>query len=506
MKELLQKLSGATALTLVFTGLGMSAQAQAPALYSTVNGKVWIEGDAIASDGIQSTPEQNLSGILVRLITTSTPNRVIAVGMTNASGNYTLNNYEGAGTYTVQFYYPNEAFVGVAQTAPTLPGSQSHVTRVAGNTRATVVVNAPAQTNTINMGLLRNTNFIVSCGTYSGATTWNQNIAVPKYDYTGAADVSLWSATNSFHSDIVVTENSSAPTNLNARIGIQTTVTYPDMSPATELYSQAATTLISENFNGNETKHFYNLNNSAVYSQSNYSMNYAPVNSGAGTLNIPVVVQGQTTFTGATNFQVDLPTVASFGACLVYEASSPLAVTLISLTAGVQNGVPQLKWQTAAEKNCRGFEIEHSTDGTIWSNIGFVASKGENGNATNTLSYEFDHKSVTNGKHFYRLRQVDVDGKVTLSKTVSVLLQSGAAVVQLYPNVIDQNASRFTLAGLSGNSEIAVFNIAGARVIYTTSANDTEVIDMSGIPSGTYQVLIRDLNSKTLSTEKVIKR
>lgn len=507
MKELLQKLSGAAAFSLVFTGLGMTARAQAPALYSTINGKVWIEGDNIPSDGIKDVAESDLSGILVRLITST--NRVIAVGMTDASGNYTLSNYEGAGSYTVQFYYPNEAFVGVAQTATTLPGSQSHVTRLGANTRATVNVTVADQVNTINMGLIRNENFIVRCGTYSGATTWNQDIAIQKFDYAAlgvVADVSLWSATNSYHSDIVVTENSNATTSLNARIGIQSTLMYPDMAPATELYSQAATTIISQAFNGSETKHFYNLNNSAVYHQGNYSMNYAPANTGSGILEIPVIVEGQTTFTGATNFQVDLPTIASVGTCLVYQAAVPLAVTLVSLSAQVQHGVPQLLWETAAEKNCKGFEVEHSADGKNWSNIGFVASKGENGNATEALSYAFEHNAAKNGKNYYRLRQVDLDGTATLSKTVSVLLQSGAAMVQLYPNVIDQGASRFTLAGLSGNSEISVFNITGARVIYFSSANDTEVIDMAGLASGTYQVLIRDFDSKTVNTEKVIKR
>ncbi len=504
MKDLLQKLAGVTAASMVLTGLGMPARAQAPSLYSTVNGKVWIEGDITAVNGIQDALEQNLSGILVRLINSA--NRIVAVGMTDANGSYTLNNYEGVGAYTVQFYYPNEAFTGVAQTAPTLPGSQSHVTRVLNNTRATIDVNTPSQVNTINMALIRNPNYIVSCGTYSGATTWDQDITIQKYDHAGNVDVSLWSATNSYHSDIVVTENSNAPTNLNARIGIQTTVMYPQMTPATEIYSQAATTLISQAFNGNETKHFYNLNNSAIYSQSNYSMNYTPVDAGAGILNIPVRVEGQTTFTGATNFQVDLPTIASVGACMVYQATVPLAVTLLSISAGVHEGVPQLKWQTAAEKNCRGFEVEHSTDGVIWKNIGFVASKGLNGNAAKTLSYDFDHKSAKNGKHFYRLRQVDLDGKAILSKTVSVLLQSGVAVLQLYPNVVDQQASRFTLAGLSGNSEIAIFNLAGTRVIYITSAKDTEMIDMAGLPSGTYQVVVRDLNSKTLTSEQLIKK
>lgn len=507
MKELLQKLSGAAAFSLVFAAPGITARAQAPALYATINGKVWIESDYLPANGIKDDAESDLSGVLVRLITAT--NQVIAVGMTDAGGNYTLSNYEGAGSYTVQFYYPHEAFVGVAQTAATLPGSQSHVTRLGANTRATVNVTAEGQVNTVNMALIRNENFIVRCGTYSGATTWNQDIAIEKFDYAAlgvVADVSLWSATSSYHSDIVVTENSNTVTSLNARIGIQSTLMYPDMTPATELYSQAATIAISQPFNGNETKHFYNLNNSAVYHQGNYGMNYAPANTGSGILEIPVMVEGQTTFTGATNFQVDLPTIASVGTCLVYQAAVPLSVTLVALSARVQHGVPQLLWQTAAEKNCKGFEVEHSTDGKTWNNIGFVASKSENGNAARALSYAFDHQSAKNGKNYYRLRQVDLDGTATLSKTVSVLLQSGAAVLQLYPNVMDHGVSRFTLAGLSGNSEVSVFNITGARVIYFSSANDTEVIDMAALPSGTYQVLIRDFESKTVSTEKVIKR
>ncbi|OJV54024.1 MAG: hypothetical protein BGO31_11700 [Bacteroidetes bacterium 43-16] len=509
MKARLQKLSGATAFSLALTSLGISAQAQAPALYSTVNGKVWIESDYLPSNGVQDGTENNLSGILVRLITTSVPNRIVAVGMTDASGNYTLNNYEGAGSYTVQFYYPNEAFVGVAQTSATLAGSQSHVTRSGANTRATVNITAPAQVSTINMALLRNENYMVRCGMYSGATTWSQDVSVEKFNFTSFgfdADVSLWSATNSYHSDIVVTENSNAPTTLNARIGIQSTVMYPEMSPETEMYSQAASTIITAAFNGNETRHFYNLNNSAIYHQSNYSMNYSPANTGSGILNIPVVVEGQTTFTGATNFQVDLPTVASVGTCLIYQSATPLPVTLMSLSAVVENGQPKLFWQTAAEKNSKGFEIEHSKDGKSWSNIGFVASKGEKGNAVKELSYEFYHKGAKNGRHYYRLRQVDFDGIATLSRTVSALLQSGANGVQVYPTVVEPGNTTINLSGLSGNSEISVFDLSGVRVAYFSSVNDTEVINMSAVPAGVYQILIRDFGTKTMSSEKVIKK
>jgi glutaredoxin-related protein len=91
-----------------------------------------------------------------------------------------------------------------------------------------------------------------------------------------------------------------------------------------------------------------------------------------------------------------------------------------------------LVWKTASEENNKGFIIEYSTDGAIWWEIGFESAAGSNSIGA---SYQFVlHPANFNG--YYRLKQIDFDGKVEFSPIIFVegqIIPSGDAVT-LYPN------------------------------------------------------------------------
>lgn len=314
--------------TFVFFNCGI-AFAQIPPLYGTISGKVWEE--QVPVNGIFDPSENTYSGFLVRMHTTTTPVRTIASAIVDANGNYVLQHYEGPGTYLIQLYYPHQAFLGLAQTAATLPGSQSHFVRLGSNTTVTTTVSAPGQNIVRNAALIRNQQYQLSCARFSGAASPSvqPQLSMAKFDYTAAGvfllDLNLWTAVSSFHDHVVIEESQNHAAQMQTRVGLQTIGAWPGGGNMNDMFAQAATTTFVAPVNANEVRHFYNVNNSAVLPLSN--LNYAPLNTGTGTITVPVTLANSVTITGAMNFIVtSLPTIASCGTCLVYYTTSPLNV------------------------------------------------------------------------------------------------------------------------------------------------------------------------------------
>lgn len=69
-----------------------------------------------------------------------------------------------------------------------------------------------------------------------------------------------------------------------------------------------------------------------------------------------------------------------------------------------KNNDNYLIWQTASEKNNKGFEIHKSEDGKTWAQDGFVVGN-KNSVTINSYSYLTSDKTSM----YYRLRQVDFD-------------------------------------------------------------------------------------------------
>ncbi len=94
-----------------------------------------------------------------------------------------------------------------------------------------------------------------------------------------------------------------------------------------------------------------------------------------------------------------------------------LPVTLLTFTVEAQAAANLLEWQTATEQNNKGFEVEVSTNGSDFHTIGFVKGNG----TTNTeQQYSFIDKTPASGINYYRLKQIDFDGKTEYSKVVSL--------------------------------------------------------------------------------------
>ncbi len=146
-----------------------------------------------------------------------------------------------------------------------------------------------------------------------------------------------------------------------------------------------------------------------------------------------------------------------------------LPVRLSLFSAMLQDRRVLLRWATESETNSAGFGIERSVDGqNDWKQVGFVKSAG---NATQRQEYTFEdgperlldeHETL-----FYRLRQVDVDGKHEYSVSASVETRPLEGVWQLeqnYPNPFGGNTDIPVSLPHPGPLSLEVLDTKGARI------------------------------------------
>jgi len=156
---------------------------------------------------------------------------------------------------------------------------------------------------------------------------------------------------------------------------------------------------------------------------------------------------------------------------------APLPVELTSFE-GKQTGLSNiLTWKTASEQNNKGFHIEKSTNGNDWEQISFIDG---NGTTTEISNYEFKDNQPFNGENYYRLKQVDFDGKFEYSNIVNITReQSNSQVVNIYPNP----ASDFLTIKIDNPTTFQIINEIG-QIIITESISNAKVIDISNLSAG----------------------
>jgi hypothetical protein len=153
----------------------------------------------------------------------------------------------------------------------------------------------------------------------------------------------------------------------------------------------------------------------------------------------------------ASNYWVDL----------VFTPTFSLPVTLVDFDAAVSNKNVGLSWKTRTEQNNRGFDIQRSNNGTDWYTIGFVAGAGE---STTTKSYSYTDKSLAPGLYYYRLNQLDHDGKSKTSSTVTATIGGKGAITLNFANPFVQSGSiRFDLP-TAQKIRLSVVDLSGREV------------------------------------------
>jgi hypothetical protein len=167
--------------------------------------------------------------------------------------------------------------------------------------------------------------------------------------------------------------------------------------------------------------------------------------------------------------------------------SAVLPVELLSFTGKNTEGGNLLMWITAGESNNKGFNVEWIMDNGQWGTLGFVKAQGK------AETYDFMHKNPSSVS-YYRLRQIDNDGKETLSKIISITAAAETRrALSLHPNpATDVLTVEFT-KGIGATEKATTFEIINffGQIILRGPLNQS--VDVAALPSGTYIVRLSQL-------------
>ena len=185
-----------------------------------------------------------------------------------------------------------------------------------------------------------------------------------------------------------------------------------------------------------------------------------------------------------------------------YEFNSyPAPVTIVDYTARIENNKAKLKWSTAVESNNAAFIISRSADGKNFTEIGKVAGVG---NSTLQNDYVFYDENPLYGINFYRLEQIDYDGRKTY---LGVRIVNSASVVnnfiKVYPNPV-KNLVRIKFTANTYH-QLELTDVSGKELqhIPLSTLDSEKKMDMSNLASGVY--FIKLTGNDKVESRKVVK-
>ena len=183
-----------------------------------------------------------------------------------------------------------------------------------------------------------------------------------------------------------------------------------------------------------------------------------------------------------------------------------LSVSSITLQGErLDENTVKLDWKTVGELNTKGFDIERS----FGNSSAFV--KVAYSFPLNTTLYE--KKYVANdpnnfeGTSFYRVKEIDINGKFTYSNTVHVNGKQTGEMLAVYPNPAHDIILLSITSNKIGSGSISYLDAAGKKVKsqlvdLKKGVNNTNV-DISLLASGTYIVRLARPGEKDMVTKFV---
>ena len=171
-----------------------------------------------------------------------------------------------------------------------------------------------------------------------------------------------------------------------------------------------------------------------------------------------------------------------------FTKGSALPLRFLSFSAKKLNAGILLNWTTSDEVNTSRFDIEKSADGLSFSKTGQVTAfnrSGRNG-------YSFLDGHPLDKMNFYRLKQIDIDGKFTYSSIVSIWIDVSELKFSLSPNP----ASHFINISYPGKKDlvtITIYDVQGKLLKQQTSKNNVPItIDIRDLKAGMYFIQLND--------------
>jgi len=138
-----------------------------------------------------------------------------------------------------------------------------------------------------------------------------------------------------------------------------------------------------------------------------------------------------------------------------------LPVELTSFAVNCESDYPVLTWQTASEHNSAAFVLDRSADGIQWEAITEIEAAG---NSNATIDYQYEDLESIRFVGYYRLTQVDLDGKQKVYDPIYTNCAKNVNEVEIYPNPAQEDLTISLSTKESAKVEIEYVNANGFLV------------------------------------------
>ena len=183
-------------------------------------------------------------------------------------------------------------------------------------------------------------------------------------------------------------------------------------------------------------------------------------------------------------------------------AASPLPVELIQFDVEKQGDYSLITWSTAAEINNSHFIVQKSVDGIRWEDIEVVQG---NGNSTEKLKYSaIDYEDCAD-RCYYRLKQVDFDGKYEYSMIKYLDNQDrNGSDLAVYPVPVDGSATVKFTANSTAMYSLEVFSVLGTHTyeakLVCAEGENVFSLNTSVYAPGLYYLVIKNAEGQIMNS------
>ncbi|UEG50205.1 endonuclease [Ferruginibacter lapsinanis] len=191
---------------------------------------------------------------------------------------------------------------------------------------------------------------------------------------------------------------------------------------------------------------------------------------------------------GNRNPFVDVPSFADdMFSCVTFSCIIP--VKLIDFSAVKNTKNISLNWSANAEVGFKNYQVERSIDGANFYAIGNIP-------AQNLSNYSFEDNALTGANLivYYRLKMIDIDGRASFSKIVSVRLDNTVKATLIYPNPARDVLTIKLLQNLKANSILTITDAIGRTIMQknVTTTQNIIPLNIQTLAAGKYFVTIKN--------------
>lgn len=191
-------------------------------------------------------------------------------------------------------------------------------------------------------------------------------------------------------------------------------------------------------------------------------------------------------------------------------SENPLPVSWLNFEATPKTNLVLLNWSTGSELNSKLFYIQRSLNGQDFLTMDSV-------NAVGFATYQTNYSGIDSNPHrginYYRIKQLDVDGKYSFTNIIPVdfayyEVSNSITNSLLYPNPTNANVTLGVSSQINQTAQLTIFSLEGRIILNKNmmleSGQNNVLIESENLPAGIYIVNL-NVNGQKIS-HKLVKQ